>query len=206
MTLLESDKNIEHYLGALETSIILSDAAAQKRLGEHAAVTLVHIDNAQKYLDEDVYHEVELIRTAIDELRVQYALGKMEGAEKLEEIEERIEHGYQKLKNAVRKTKKLTEHEREELNEALHKGWRSLKLEINLLHLRLSLAHDTGSEKLAAAKKELVKDAKHIAKLGKKEAELIGENFSPWCEKIKKSVSKSALKVIRSMEKYLLDS
>lgn len=206
MTKLESYKSIQRYLGAVETSIVLSDAAAQKRLGEDSAKALAHIGKAQEHLDEDAHKETDLLRAAIDELRVQYALGKMEGSEKLEEIEGRIEHGYQKLKNAVRRAKRLTERESEELNESLHKGWRSLKLEINLLHLRLSLAHDAGSEKLADAKKELVEDAKSIAQMGKKEAELIRDNLSIWCEKTKKTVRKSALKLVRSMEKYLVDS
>ena len=206
MPKLETDKNIQRYLGAVETNIVLSDSAAQKRLDEDAAKALAHIEKAQEHLDEDVHNEVDLLRSAIDELRVQYALGKMEGAEKLEGIEERIEHGYRKLKSAVRRTKKLTEHESEELNDSLHKGWRSLKLEMNILYLRLGLAHETGSEKLAAAKKELIEDAKAIAKLGKEEAELIRENCSLWCQKTKSSVRKSALKLVRSMEKYLLDS
>ena len=206
MTKLESDKSIQRYLSAVETSIILSDASAQKRLNQHAAKALAHIEKIQKYIDDDAQQEVDLIRAAIDELRVQYSLGKMEGTERLEEIEEGIEHGYQKLKNAVRKTKKLTEQEAKELNDALHEGWRSLKLEINLLYLRLDLAHDAGSEKLAAAKEELIENAKHIARLGKKEAELIGDNCSLWCKKIEKSMRKSALKLIRSMEKHLLDN
>ena len=206
MTKPESDKSIQRYLSAVETSIILSDAAAQKRLDEDAAKALARLEKVQEHLDEDAHKEVDLLRVAIDELRVQYALGKMEGTEKLEEIEERIERGYRKLKNAVRKTKKLTGQESEELNNALHKSWRSLKLEINLLYLRLSLAHDAGSEKLMAAKEDLVEDAKLIAKLGKEEAEIIRHDISLWCKKIKTSTRKSALRLVQSMEKYLLDS
>ncbi len=206
MAKLESDKSIQRYLDAVETSIILSDAAAQKRLDKDADKALARLEKAQNHLDENAHKEVDLLRTAIDELRVHYALGKMEGAEKLEEIEARIENGYQRLKDAVRRATTLTGHESEELNNALRKGWRSLKLEINLLYLRISLAHDAGSGKLAAAKEELAEDAKLIAKLGREEAKLIEDNLSLWCKNLEKSVRKSSLKLVRSMEKYLLDS
>jgi hypothetical protein len=206
MSNLEPDQQIQRYLGAVESGLILSDEAAQKRLDEDSAKALAHIENAQEHLDEEAHHEVDLLRTALDELRVQYALGKMEGAEKLTEIEERIEHGYQNLKNAVRRAKNLTKQESEELNDALHQGWRNLKLGINILYLRLSLAHDSGNDRLAAAKEELIQDVKFLAKLGKDEAELIGDNCSLWCKKVEKSVRQSALKLVRSMEKYLLDS
>ena len=202
----EPHQRIQHYLGAVETGIALSDEAAQKRLDEDTAHALSHIEKAQEHLDEDATQEVDLLRTALDELRVQYALGKMEGAEKLSEIEERIERGYRKLKSAVQRAKKLTAHENEELNETLQKSWENLKLEINILYLRLSVAHDSGSEKLAAAKEDLIQDVKLIAKLGREEAEIIDDNCSHWCKKIEKSVRKSALKLVRSMEKYLLDS
>jgi len=202
----KSDTCIENYLNSLEEHINLSDSDAQKRLDKHASKALDHIKHAQGHIDEDSHKEVNHIRIALDDLRLQYALGKMEGVEKLEKIEEQLKNSFQKLKNAVRKTKSLAEQENEELSNALHTGWRDLELEINLLYLRLGLAHDAGSEKLATAKDELVEDIKHISELGKEEAEIIGENFSAWCHKVKRSTRKSALKVVQSMEKYLSDN
>ncbi|MDB4438385.1 hypothetical protein N9195_02220 [bacterium] len=206
MTNLKSDIGIQRYLGSVETSINLSDVAAQKKLDDGAALAIDRIAKAQGYLDAESHKQVDLLRAAIDELRVQYALGKMEGSEKLEAIEDRIEHGYRNLKNALRRTKKLTAYEAEELNDNLHEGWRHLKLEINLLYLRLGLVHDSGSERLALAKEALIEDAKLIARLGKEEADLVGKNFSLWCRNLKKSLRKSALKLVHSMEKYLVDS
>lgn len=206
MKQLEVDKNIQRYLGAVELNMALGDAEAQNQLEEKVALALPPLVEARKHLEESEHKEIDLLRTAIDELRVQFALGKMEGADTLEEIEGRIAHGFSGLKNSVRKAKRLTGKEAEELNESLHKGWRKLKLEINILYLRLELAHETGSEKFDTARKELIEDVKQIAELGKEEAEEAAADLGLWLKQVKMVVQKRALKVVKSMENYLLDA
>ncbi len=204
--MIQTGIQIEHYLTEVETGMEMSDAEANKQLDTSANGILNHIKALEKHVDTIGQREAEILQTAIGELRVQFALGRMEGTEKLQELERRIEQGFRQMKDALKRAKELTSEQVDALIESLHDSWRRLKMEISLLHLRIAFAHETGVEKLAVAKAELMNDLKKIGNLAKENTEEITSDFSSWIKKTRKSISKRSHSTLTSMERYLLSS
>lgn len=205
MNQLQADKNILRYLGAVESSMAMSDAKARKQLKERVALSEEPIEKAEEYLDEADQKKASLLRSAIDELHLQYVLGRMEGVEKLQEIEKRIEHGFFDMKNSLRKSKRPTEDEAEHLSEALSDFWKKLKLEINLLYYRIELGREAEGTEHTNLKEELAEDARSIAALCERDADQAKIDFELWLQNTRKSVSERAHKVVKGIEHYFTD-
>lgn len=201
MNRLKFDKSLQSYLQASQTKILRGDAEAREKLTEHADRAIARVHQTVDHLPEAEQKEARHLKTALDELKLQFALGKMEGAEKLKNLEERIEYGFVSLKKAVKKAEKIGEKETKEANHALHEGWEKLQLEMMILYVRLDLAHEAGSQKLGAAKDEFISDIKLIAEFGKEEADHLGEDFSAWIKRSQKSVGEKSHRFLERLKK-----
>lgn len=200
MTHLKTLSTIDTYIVSFETGIVISDAAAHHHREERATDLIANLTEAELHLDPIGLHEAEILRTAIGELRVQFALGKMEGTEKLHEIKDKIEQSMRRVKKALHQAKKGTADDVQEIDTKLHNSWLSLEAQVNLLDLRMNLALEKTDEKAKAAKEEVTEDLKTIRKLAH-------ENFddaSEWVKRTKKSVSQRTHKIVDAMDQYLL--
>lgn len=205
MTQLQAERNIERYLGAMRAGLELNETHAEQERDKRAKELLRDLETAEENLGEEERHEVHILHTAIGDLRLQYGLGKMEGAEKLSEIEHRLEHGYQKTKNALRKLRNLSQKEAQAVQEKIHRGWQALQTEVKLLYIRLDLAEEKTEEKISAAKDEIVKDIKSIANLARENAAGARDKAHGWTTQAKKSVSKRSHRILDWLDRWLLD-
>ena len=192
--------NIGYYLDEVEHGILLSDADSIKKLCEQTGRASSRIEDVEPHLDSECQHEARILRAAIDELQVQLALGKMDAAEKVEEIEKRIEHGYSQMKHAVGRLEKLGEAESEALRDKIHKSWIHLKVAGTIARLRLELAEEQGEAKLQAAKDELIEDFEKIRDLAKENVSGACEKSAEWIEKTKESVGRKAHNVLEAIK------
>lgn len=188
------------YLDAVENGILVSDADRIKTLCEQTDRASSQIGEVEPHLDSEGQHEARILRAAIDELQVQLALGKMEAAEKIGEIEKRIEHGYSQMKHAVGRLEKLGEEEADALREKIHKSWMALKAAGSIARLRLELAEEKGEAQLLAAKDELIGDFEKIRDLTTESVGGAYEKSSEWIERTKKSVGRKARNVLDAIK------
>lgn len=205
MKSIEIDQHITRYLSAIESGIAMSDSEAHLHRDKRAADLVSNLTNAEGHLDQIGQHEAQLLRTAIDELRVQFTLGKMEGVDKLHEIEERIASRSKKVSAALRRVKSTATDEVHDIEQGFALAWRALSTEINLLDLRYGIAEEQAGEKISTATHEVSEDLKLITRLAKERLEELKEEFQTWAKETKKSVSKRTHKTIDSIEQYLLD-
>ena len=192
--------NIGYYLDEVEHGIQVSDAESIKNLCEQTGSASSRIEELESHLDSEGQREARILRAAIDELQVQLALGKMDAAEKVEEIEKRIEHGYSQMKHAVGRLERLGEAETEALREKIHKSWIHLKVASTIARLRLELAEEKGAAKLQAAKDELIEDFEKIRYLAKENVSGAYEKSAEWIEKTKDSVGRKARNVLEAIK------
>lgn len=192
--------DIVWYLDEVEHGILVSDADSIKALCEQTDRASSQIGEVEPHLDSEGRHEARILRAAIDELQVQLALGKMEAAEKIEEIEQRIEHGYRQVKHAVGRMERLSEEEADALRDKIRKSWMDLKAAGSIARIRLELAEERGEAKLQAAKDELIGDFAKIRDLTK---ESVGDAYgksSEWIERTKKSLGRKARNVLDAIK------
>ena len=192
--------DIVWYLDEVEHGILVSDADSIKALCEQTDRASSQIGEVEPHLDSEGRHEARILRAAIDELQVQLALGKMEAAEKIEEIEQRIEHGYRQVKHAVWRMERLSEEEADALRDKIRKSWMDLKAAGSIARIRLELAEERGEAKLQAAKDELIGDFAKIRDLTK---ESVGDAYgksSEWIERTKKSLGRKARNVLDAIK------
>ena len=192
--------DIVWYLDAVEHGILVSDADSIRALCEQTDRASSQIGEVEPHLDSEGRHEARLLRAAIDELQVQLALGKMEAAEKIGEIEKRIEHGYRQVKHAVGRLERLGEEEVDLLRDKIHKSWMDLKAAGSIARMRLELAEEKGEAKLQAAKDELIGDFAKIRDLTKENVGDAYEKSSEWIERTKKSVGRKARNVLDAIK------
>lgn len=192
--------SIVGYLDVVEHGILVSDADSIKALCEQTGRASSQIGEVEPHLDSEGRHEARILRAAIDELQVQLALGKMETAEKIEEIEQRIEHGYRQVKHAVGRMERLGEAEADALRDKIHKSWMDLKAAGSIARMRLELAEEKGEAKLQAAKDELIGDFTKIRDLTKENVGGAYEKSSEWIERTKKSVGRKARNVLDAIK------
>lgn len=192
--------NIVSYLDVVEHGILVSDADSIRALCEQTGSASSQIGEVEPHLDSEGRHEARLLRAAIDELQVQLALGKMEAAEKIGEIEKRIEHGYSQMKHAVGRLERLGEEEADALRDKIHKSWLDLKAAGSIARMRLELAEEKGEAKLQAAKDELIADFAKIRDLTKENVGDAYEKSSEWIERTKKSVGRKARNVLDAIK------
>lgn len=192
--------DIVYHLDVVEHGILVSDADSIRALCEQTGRASSQIGEVEPHLDSAGRHEARILRAAIDELQVQLALGKMEAAERIGKIEERIEHGYREMKHAVGRLERLGEAEADALRDKIHKSWMDLKAAGSIARMRLELAEEKGEAKLQAAKDELIGDFAKIRDLTK---ENVGDAYgksSEWIEKTKKSVGRKARNVLDAIK------
>lgn len=192
--------SIVYYLDVVEHGILVSDADSIKALCEQTDRASSQIGEVEPHLDSEGRHEARILRAAIDELQVQLALGKMEAAERIGEIEERIEHGYREMKRAVGRLERLGEAKADTLRDKIHKSWMDLKAAVSIARTRLDLAEEKGEAKLQAAKDEVVGDFAKIRDLTKENVGGAYEKSSEWIERTKKSVGTKARKVLDAIK------
>lgn len=193
--------NVVCYVDAVERGILVSDAESIKLLCEQTDRASSRIEEVESQLDGEGRHEARILRALIDELQVQLTLGKMEAAEKVEEIEKRIEHGYRQVKHAVGRLERLGEMEADALLDKVHRSWMDLKAAGSIARLRLELAEEKGEVKLQAAKDELVRDFEKIRDHTKENVGSAYEKSAEWIEKTKNSVGRKARNVLEAIKK-----
>lgn len=191
---------IVSYLDVIEHGILVSDADGIKALCEQTRHASSQIGEVEPHLDHEGRHEAQILRAAIDELQVQLALGKMEAAEKIGEIEKRIEHGYRQVKHGVERLEKRGEAEADVLRDKIHKSWIHLKAAGSIARLRLELAEEKSEAKLQAEKDELIEDFAKIRDLTKENVVDAYEKSSEWIERTKKSVRRKARNVLEAIK------
>jgi len=203
MNILEKDQPIVEYLSIVQIGIIMNDDDAYVHREQRARDLVSNLTKAEAHLDAIGQQEAQLLKTAIDELRVQFSLGKMEGVEKLREIENRITHQAKRVSEAFHRAKENASEEIYDLQQGFTLAWRALNTEITLLDLRLDLIKEQARTKVSTATHQVSEDIKLIARLAKAELKQLSENFKEWSAKTKKSVSTRTHKVIDSLEHYL---
>lgn len=205
MNSLQTDLAIEHYLHAAETSLINDEASAQKSLKEKINVALEKLSHAEKHLEEDDRKEVSLLRSALDELHLQFALGKMEGKSKLIDLQKEVSHGIQMTKSKLKATKQLSEKEKNKILTELHHAWKELRFDLVLIETRIEIASDTIAHKIESSKDEFIKDIKTISQLAKEDFTKTKTKTEEWFSQTKKKVNARARKVLHTIEHQLLE-
>lgn len=192
--------NISYYLDTVENGILMSDADSIKKLCEETGHASSRLEDVELHLDSEGQHDSRILRAAIDELQVQLALGKMDAAGKVEEIEKRIEHGYSRMKHAVGRLEKLGEAEANALRDKIHSSWIHLKVAGTIARIRLELAEEKSEAKLEAAKDELIADFEKIRNMAKENIGEACEKSADWIEKTKESVGRKAHNVLEALK------
>lgn len=192
--------DIAYYLDTVENGILLSDSESIKKLCEETQQASSGIREVEPHLDSQGRHESNILRAAIDELQVQLALGKMDAADKLDEIERRIGHGYHQIKNAIARLERLSEKEADALRERIHSSWLHLKSAGTIARIRLELADEKSKEKLQATKNEFIEDLEKIRILAKENVGGTCEKSADWIKKTKQSVGRKAHNVLDALK------
>ena len=192
--------DIVYYLDTVENGILLSDSESIKKLCEETEHASSGIREVEPHLDSQGRQESNVLRAAIDELQVQLALGKMDAADKLDEIERRIEHSYGEMKHAIARLERLSEEEADALRDRIHNSWLHLKSAGTIARIRLELADEKSKEKLQAAKNELIEDLEKIRNLAKENVGDACEKSADWIKKTKKSVGRKAHNVLDALK------
>ena len=192
--------DIVWYLDEVENGILVSDADSIKALCEQTDRASSRIGEVEPHLDSEGRHEARLLRAAIDELQVQLALGKMEAAEKTNEIEKRIEHGYRQVKHAVRRLEKQGGAEVGALRDKVHKSWMHLKAASSIARLRRELEEEKGEGKLQAAKDEVIGDFAKIRDHTKADVGGSHEKSAEWIERTKQAVGRKTRNVLEALK------
>jgi uncharacterized protein (UPF0335 family) len=192
--------DIVYYLDTVENGILLSDSESIKKLCEETEHASSGIRDVEPHLDSQGRQESNILRAAIDELQVQLALGKMDAADKLDEIERRIEHSYAEMKHAIARLERLSEEEVDALRDRIHSSWLHLKSAGTIARIRLELADEKSKEKLQAAKNELIQDLEKIRNLAKENVGGACEKSADWIKKTKQSVGRKAHNVLDALK------
>lgn len=192
--------NISLYLDTVESGILMSDANSIKKLCEETAHASSKLEDVEPHLDSEGQHESRIVRALIDELRVQLALGKMNASEKIDEIEERLSHGYSKIKNAVLRLEKQGKSETDAIHDKIHNSWLHLKAALTIAGLRLELAEQKSEAKLQSAKDELIRDFGKIRDTAKDNAVQACDTSAKWINRTKIKLGKRAHKVLKALK------
>lgn len=192
--------NISYYLDTIESGILMSDADSIKKLCEETDHANARLEDVEPHLDSEGRHASSILRTAIDELQVQLSLGKMDAADNLAEIEEKLEHGYSKMKHAVGRIESLGEDESTALRDKIHSSWIHLKAATTIARLRLELAEEKSQDKTEAAKDELIRDFEKIRDLANESAIEAREKSAEWIETAKESVSRKTRNILDAIK------
>lgn len=192
--------NISYYLDTVENGILMSDADSIKKLCEETGHASSQIEDVELHLDNEGQRDSRILRTAIDELQVQFALGKMDAADKVGDIEKRIEHGYGRMMQAVGRIGRLGEDETNALRDKIHSSWIHLKVAASIFRIRLELAEENGEAKLEAAKHELIANFEKIRDLAKENVGEACEKSADWIDKTKGSIGRKAHNVIDAIK------
>jgi hypothetical protein len=192
--------DIAYYLDTVEKGILLSDSESIKKLCEETENASSGIREVEPHLDSQGRQESNVLRAAIDELQVQLALGKMDAADELDEIERRIGHGYDQMKHAISRLERLSEEEIDALRDRIHSSWLHLKSAGTIARIRLELADEKSKEKLQAAKSELFEDFEKIRDLAKENVGGACEKSGEWIKKAKQSVGRKAHNVLDALK------
>ena len=187
-TTITETTNISCYLDAVENGIQLSDSDSIKKLCEETSHASAGIKEVESHLDSEGQRDSRILRAALNELQVKFALGKMETTDKVEAMERRIEHGYSLVKQAVGRLERLSEDEMNVLRDRIHRSWIHLKAAGTIARIRLHLAEEKSETKLEAAMDELIEDFKKIRSLAKQSTSDACEKSAEWIDKTKKAV------------------
>lgn len=163
---------------------------AHSTFAEKVSQSLENINHVGEQLQEDDRHEISLLRAAIDELRLQFALGKMEGIETLNKIRSKLDHRFNQAAAKISNLERLPSKEVEKLKGKLHQSWKDLKFEIALLNARITLIEEQGLENFSTAKEEMIADLRLIGHYAKENADELNESIQAWAKKTKKSLKK----------------
>ena len=191
---------ISYYLDTVEKGILMSDADSIKKLCEETDHASSRLGDVEPHLDSEGQRDVRILRAAIDELQVQLALGEMDAADKVVEIEEVIEHGYGRIKHAVGRIERLGEAEISALRDKIHCSWIHLKAASTIARIRLELAEEKSEEKLEIARDGLIQDFEKIRNLAKENVGDAGEKSTDWIENVKGVVSRKAHNVLAAIK------
>lgn len=191
---------ISYYLDTVEKGILMSDADSIKKLCEETDHASSKLEEVEPHLDSEGQRDLRILRVAIDELQVQLALGEMDTADKVVEIEEAIEHGYGRIKHAVGRIERLGEAEIRALRDKIHCSWIHLKVAGTIARIRLELAEEKSEEKLEVARDGLIQDFKKIRNLAKENVGDAGEKSTDWIENVKGVVSRKAHNILAAIK------
>ena len=194
-TIIET-MNISYYLDAVESGILMSDADSIKKLYEETGHASSQLEGIELHLDSEGQRDSRILRAAIDELQVQLALGRMDAADKVEEIETRLEHGYSRIKHAVGRLERLSKDESNALRDKIHSSWIHLKVAGTIARLRLDLAKDKSEVCLEAAKESLIQDFEKIRDFAKENVAATRKKSAQWIDHTKVSVSSKSQNVL----------
>ena len=198
-TTITETMNIGYYLDAVESGILMSDADSIKKLCEETGNASSRLEDVEPHLDSEGQHDSRILRAAIEELQVQLALGKMDAAEKIGEIETRLEHGYSRIKHAVGRLERLGEDERKALRDKIHSSWIHLKVAGTIARIRLDLAKEESEARLKAEKENLIRDFEKIRNLAKENIGEAHEKSAQWIDHAKESVSRKSHNVLDAL-------
>jgi hypothetical protein len=192
--------NISLYLDTVESGILMSDANSIKKLCEETTHASSKLEDIEPQLDSEGQHESRILRSLIDELRVQLALGKMNASERIDEIEQRITHSYSKIKSAAGRLEKLGKEETNSLRDNIHNSWMHLKAALTIARIRLELAEEKSEAKLQSAKDELIRDFEKIRDLAKDNTGEACDKSVKWIKSAKKTVSRRSHNVLKALK------
>jgi len=196
MSLPSTDKNVERYLGAIEDGVALSDSAAKKQQTTQADQLIKSLDEATPHLDEEGQKEAHLFRSTIDELKLQLALGKMDGKDQLDELHTKANHHFGNIKESLHRAKQVA-------TDDLHQAWLTFKIEIHLLNLRHEIPIEETKESLSNATEEALADIRLIAHYAKDSATDLNDQMHLWTKKAKSSLGNRCHKFLDSLEDFI---
>lgn len=192
--------NISVYLDTVESGILMSDSNSIKKLCDETTHASSKLEDIEPQLNSEGQHESRILRSLIDELRVQLALGKMNTSERLDEIEQKITQSYSRIKNAVGRLERLGKEETNDVRNKIHNSWMHLKAALTIVHIRLELAEEKSEAKLQSAKDELIRDFEKIRDLVSDNTEEACKKSSKWIKNAKKSVGKRTHNVLKALK------
>lgn len=159
-------ENIKAHLDELILQLSLGKAEALEFIEEHKGKFLSIIEETggkvedSPEVDED---RTAMIRQRLEELRVQLALGKMEGQEQLKNRAEQINEAIQGAQKDIEPLKESATEVLRDLAGGFESGSESFKDKLHALAINLGLGELVEDEKLKEKKEEVTSQIKDIA-------------------------------------------
>tara|TARA_B100000780_G_scaffold278883_2_gene254182 strand:- start:2268 stop:2876 length:609 start_codon:yes stop_codon:yes gene_type:complete len=173
--------NVQLHLGAADAKDAFEEQ--KKELESWLQTAKSKLKNSDKIADENT----QKIQAAIDELKVQAALGKAETKDELEKQQKELSKNIQQLKVEVEKTYKESKETGAELMDELDEELEEYQTKFDLFKLQLHLGKAESKEYLEEKKKEAKVELQKVETLLQKGKDSASDNWDNFTSDISKA-------------------